>query len=504
MKKTKSGYITLYTIEGIDYDAIIVKYQQLCVEGDKKIDTSKQNLSVYGFVEPNYKETRKSRKPVDDTKTIRKIKYLVHTIAYRQITNPDENTDGVGIQAEILQGVIGKDYKVLLDALQELKYIKKFNNYIPGKLAKRYKVLGNIIITSIFDVKIEKYINNTKERLNKYTQKRFEEGYSADFRETYLRNLNKIKVKDIEGFNKFIDRKRKPGKVRYYNYIKECFNNKLEIFRIDDNNRIYHVLTLLKRELKQYLNILYSFDCKNSHPLLFNYFIFLSKNISIDLSFNISYILFHISYSDIYNNSSNHYVIKNIRNILNNNNTDNRIIAEFADDELLYLWKTTTGRFWDDIVEENKGVYQRSVIKKRMFAQVFYSKADKDAMFATQFKRDYPNVYNLILRWKEPLKYDDLSKCLTDYKKAVVLNGSTVMDKDQNTALPNLMMTLESNIYREILSRLYKRRISAVHIHDAIVIPETRAQVEISTIEKVMRDVYKQFGLHPTFSTDIY
>ena len=65
-----------------------------------------------------------------------------------------------------------------------------------------------------------------------------------------------------------------------------------------------------------------------------------------------------------------------------------------------------TGRFWDDIVEENKGVYQRGVIKKRMFAQVFYSKEDKDAMFATQFKRDYPNVYNLILRWKEPLKYD--------------------------------------------------------------------------------------------------
>ena len=76
------------------------------------------------------------------------------------------------------------------------------------------------------------------------------------------------------------------------------------------------------------------------------------------------------------------------------------------------------------------------------------------------------------------------------------------MDKDQNTTLPNLMMTLEFNIFREILSRLYKKRISA--IHDAIVIPETRAQVEISTIEKVMRDVYKQFGLHPTFSTDIY
>ena len=171
MKKKKTGYITLYTIEGIDYDAIIAKYQQLCIEGDKKIDTSKQNLSVYGHVEPNYKETRKSRKPVDDTKTIRKIKYLVHTIAYRQITNPDENADGVSIQTKIIEKVIGKDYKVLLDALLELKYIKKFNNYIPGKLTKRYKVLGNIITISVLDVKIEKYINDTKERLTKYTQK---------------------------------------------------------------------------------------------------------------------------------------------------------------------------------------------------------------------------------------------------------------------------------------------------------------------------------------------
>ena len=502
MKKKKSLYITLYTIEGIDYDAIIAKYRQICNEGSKKFDTSKPNISVYGCIEPSYKETKAPREGTqNDDIIINKIKYLVHTIAYRQI---DENTDGVGVQTEILQDVIGRDYVELLEALEKLKYIKRLTHYIPFKQAKRHKVLGNILATSTSHDKIKGYINEAKERLKKYTQERFEEGYSADFRETYLRNLNKFKVKDIEGFNKFIDRKRKPAKVRYYNYIKECFNNKLEIFRIDDNNRIYHVLTLLKRELKQYLNILYSFDCKNSHPLLFNYFIFLSKNISIDLSYNISYILFHISYSDIYNNSNNHYVIKNIRNILNSNNIDNRIIAEFADDELLYLWKTTTGRFWDDIVEENKGVYQRSVIKNRMFAQVFYSKADKDAMFATQFKRDYPNVYNLILRWKEPLKYDDLNKCLTYYKKAVVLNGSTVMAKDQNTALPNLMMTLESNIFREILSRLFKRRISAVHIHDAIVIPETRAQVEISTIEKVMRDVYKQFGLHPTFSTDIY
>ena len=143
-----------------------------------------------------------------------------------------------------------------------------------------------------------------------------------------------------------------------------------------------------------------------------------------------------------------------------NNNIDKSIIARFAPDELLYLWKTTTGRFWDDIVKENSGRYKRSVVKKRMFAQVFYSKKEKDALFATQFKRDYPNVYNLIIRWKEPLKLDDLKNYLLARNKAVLLDGKAYT-KDQETALPNVMMDLESEIYREVLKSLYRKRIAA-------------------------------------------
>ena len=186
-----------------------------------------------------------------------------------------------------------------------------------------------------------------------------------------------------------------------------------------------------------------------------------------------------------------------------NNNIDKSIIAKFAPDELLYLWKTTTGRFWDDIVKENSGRYKRSVVKKRMFAQVFYSKKEKDALFATQFKRDYPNVYNLVIRWKEPTKYEDLNDCLLARNKAVLLNGKTYTQSPE-TALPNIMMDLESEIFREVLKSLYRKRIPAVHIHDAIVVPETRAKVVTEQVESVMRDVYKEFGLHPTFSVDTY
>ena len=497
----------IYTIEGIDFDAVIAKYRQLCEEGEKEIDAN--SISVYGNVEPKYTQVRKPRKPLnDDTRILNKAIYLVHTIAYRQATNREENVEGASIQYAILQRVIGEDVYELLKSLQQLGYIEIDGTYIVGTSSKHYKVIGNITTIHSSNHTILKYINKTKELLKDAVLKRmatpeFKALYGDTFAETYIKNLNRFKIKDMKSFDKLVNRQRRIGKIHYYNFIKDSFNDDLKIFSIDSNNRIYHILTSLKRELKQYINIKYSIDCKNSHPLLFNYFIFNSKGISIDLSYLISSILFNIDYSYIYSISQHHYDIEKLCNVLINNNIDKSTIAKFAPDELLYLWKTTTGRFWDDIVKENSGRYKRSVVKKRMFAQVFYSKKEKDALFATQFKRDYPNVYNLIIRWKEPLKHDDLKACLLARKKAVQIEGTALMNS-QETALPNVMMDLESEIFREVLKSLYRKRIPAVHIHDAIVIPDTRAKVDVEQVESVMRDVYKKHGLHPTFSVDIY
>ena len=193
-------------------------------------------------------------------------------------------------------------------------------------------------------------------------------------------------------------------------------------------------------------------------------------------------------------------------NILIYNGIDDSIIARFEKDELLYIWKTTIGIFWDDILEEhiNEG-YDRAEIKQKMFAEVFYSKTPKIAWkeFAKEFKKQYPNVYDLILKWKEPLNHTDLKACLLEYNKAVQL-GDKVLATNPETALPNVMMSLESKIFGEILKSLYRKRIAAVHIHDAIVIPCSRTQLEEQKIEDVMRTVYKNYGLHPTFSIDRY
>lgn len=502
----------IYTIEGIDYDAVIDKYRELCEQGEREIDP--MSISVYGNVEPKYTQVRKPRKPLnDDTRILNKAIYLVHTIAYRQSTNREENVEGASIQYAILQRAIGEDVYELLRSLQQLGHIEIDGKYIVGTSSKHYKVIGNIATTHSSNHTILKYINKTKELLKDAVLKRmatpeFKALYGDTFAETYIKNLNKFKIKDEQGFNEYANEQiaLQPTKESYYNFIKESFKRNLKIYSIDGNNRIYHLLTSLERELKQFINIRFSLDCKNSHPLLFNYFIFNSKGISIELSYLISSILFNIDYSFIYSISNNYYDIEKLCNILINNNIDKSIIAKFTPDELLYLWKTTSGRFWDDILTEHQGKgYDRAEIKQKMFAEVFYSKTPKIAWkeFAKEFKAQYPNVYGLIERWKEPLKHDDLKNCLLARNKAVLLDGKAYT-KDQETALPNIMMDLESEIFREVLKSIYRKRIPAVHIHDAVVIPDTRAQVDVETVESVMRDVYKKFGLHPTFSVDTY
>ena len=132
----------IYTIENIDYDAITKKYRQLCEEGEKEVDAN--SISVYGN-EVKYVQTRKPRKPLKDAiRILNKIMYLVHTIAYRQITNREENVEGASIKYSILQSVLGEDVYELLKALDELGYIEIDGRYLIGKSSKHYKAIGHI------------------------------------------------------------------------------------------------------------------------------------------------------------------------------------------------------------------------------------------------------------------------------------------------------------------------------------------------------------------------
>lgn len=507
----------LYGIKDIDYDAIVAKYRQFCEEGEKELDVSSINVFHYNPNDEKYIIKKEPRKPLkDDTRIKNKAMYLVHAIAYRQQTSRENNSEGAPIQYSVLQDVLGDDVYELLKSLKELGYISVSSIYEIGKTSRRYKVLKEIVTEQSSNVAVQKYIEKSRQILNDAISKRlsssvFMKEYGDTFADTYVKNLNKFKIADVEGFEEFASAriKENPNTEAYYDYIKEGFESNLKIYSIDENNRIYHILTSLKRELKKYLNILFSIDCSNSHPLLFNYFIFTSKNISIADSYNISYILYNIAKSDFFFSTPNyHYDTEKLRNILINNGVEKEKIADFEGDELLYLWKTINGCFWDDILAEHQGEdLDRAEIKQKMFAEVFYSKSPKIAWktFAQEFKKAYPNVYELILKWKEPLKHEDTKAILLRRHKAVEVCGRAWM-KDETTALPNIMMDLESVIFRDILKSLFAKRICAVHIHDAIVIPSTKStqKIDAEKVQSVMREVYKRFGLYPTFKVERY
>ena len=68
-------------------------------------------------------------------------------------------------------------------------------------------------------------------------------------------------------------------------------------------------------------------------------------------------------------------------------------------------------------------------------------------------------------------------------------------------ALSIAMMNLEARIFTEVLKRMYSKRWRAFHIHDCIIVPQTRSKNQPAKDEVVaiMKDEYKKYGLVPTF-----
>lgn len=521
----------LYVIDGVDYEAVIAEYRRQCLEGLKEVDNS--SISLEGPYEPQYIIKKEPRDPLrDDTRILNKAKYLVHTIAYRQATSQEEGEDGVSINMSVLQKVIHADAFELMGALINCGYIRRSSVYQVAKFSRKYKTDRVISTEPCNNATINKYIEKTKQILQgtiikHLTSPDFVNLYGDSFAQTYIKNLNAFKITDKEGFNIFAKQEiqANPNKQAYYDFIEQAFQDKLKIYSIDANHRIYHILTSLKRELKPYINIRYSIDCANSHPVLFNYFIFQSKGIDLKTAYIMSSIL--IQYPNlniipldyrkkndyqylISTDSTNpdHYNIIKLYKVLEDNGIGYDITGKFRLDEMYYIWKTTCGSFWDDILREHvdEGL-TRAEIKQKMFAEVFYSKTTTGIWkrFLTEFDARYSHVYQLICQWKDPLSNRDISSILLRRHKAVEFGNRTWM-ANEATALPNVMMDLESEIFRDVLKALFRKRISAVHIHDAIVIPATKSteNLDPEVICEVMRNVYKRFGLCPTLKVETY
>lgn len=155
---------------------------------------------------------------------------------------------------------------------------------------------------------------------------------------------------------------------------------------------------------------------------------------------------------------------------------------------------TSTGQLWDEIVSKHPEM-DRNDVKVEMFRAVFYSHspvADRWSVYAKEFKAQFPDVYGLIGDWKRKKTADSV----IEYMKA---HG---LPFDRGSAsLSIAMMALEADIFTTILKRLYAKRWNAVHIHDCIIIPKdgNKNHPTSEQVQQIMREVYQEFGLYPTF-----
>lgn len=384
----------------------------------------------------------------------KKYAFLIHRLIQRCKSNKEGNF--TRFNSKILQTVLGRVYTDMLNTLETLGIIKISSSYIPSIQARLIELNPNLPTVSEmkYSSYIEEYSEKMQQELQKYEQKQIQEikfemgdrlydNFTKSLR--ILKLVHREEAEDYRNRHHFISLKSK----EYFTYILNEYNKEnFNILSVDSNLRIYSILTQSPRIFKNFLNIRFSIDIHNSHPLLFNKLIIERYNINDNI--------LHLLYNNISNIDNPSYsVSKQLCKLLINNGIQKEKITNIPNDIWEYIYKTSKGIFWDDFTKLNEfKKLLRSEIKVTLFREVFYSKTltTKGKDFAKSFKKKYPSVYKLVKESK----------------------------RDDRTFLANQMMRIESDIFRSILTKLYAKRFKVLTIHDAIVVLDTKANDQCS------------------------
>lgn len=529
MKRTanKEYSMLIYQIKDFDMDDYIkrylyrmgekdeVRYETFIPLADFMYKTGKIDFDTFAARKKDEQErsngnivhidaSRGVKKSIE--KITAKCIYFQDAIIRRACSKKDTMT--FSLSSAILKTVLGAEYKRIIELFIDMGYlslgsdyasedVKKYYYYTKGKYSTLYtlKVCEFQVITTKSAL-LRKYKEKTQSeylKMKALTTSKVIERYGQTFGNRYDVSLKKITIEDKKGFNLYVKEriKENPKSKYYYGYVKDALENKEKsITKIDEAGRVYHCLTNLDRDIKKFLNIDFMLDCKNSHPLLFNYFIFLHHSIAPSSSYIISDYIKEFPIEE----DTNHNVGGFLRKYLINNHIENASVAKLTDDELVYICLTSKGLLWDDIAARHPDK-SRNEIKVQMFQEVFYSNtayAYHWKEYAVKFKEDFPNVYSLIGIWKKSKQPKQVKAYMEEHK----LHPEKV-----TASLSVAMMNLEARIFTTILNRLYAKRWNAVHIHDCIIVPKdgNKNHPTKEQVEEIMSDVYKDFGLCPTF-----
>lgn len=522
------NWVELYQIKGFDWEEFISQYLRQvngyeectyiqCMTVEEKVKYGwirEDEYEKYKFEEDerikNSMISHKAKRGVKDRdRIICKGMYLQDVVLRLAYTKKDRMV--FSLNAEMLRSVIGAEYKVMLEVLRKMGYLllgdgeggrkaKKRYFYDPGSYSKLYSLCGEVEVAVVTTLN-QRLCGYKKKTLNVMRQMRecvtypaIDERYGESFRKNYMSSLNAIKLADEAGLKRYVESSilENPNSKYYYSYVFDQLKTKFKyIQKIDKAGRIYHVLTNLERELKQFLNIGISADCKNSHPLLFCYFIYRWRGVEVDDARRISFEL----------RSYDGCKMIGLRSYLANKGVPAAVTNLLYDDDLEYICLTSQGKLWDEVAELHPEL-DRDEIKVNMFSQVFYSNTKQVYSwkpYARDFKARFPHVYSLVAYWKSKIMAPDV--------EAYMLENDLCVDKDRSTtALSVAMMNLEARIFVKILKRLYSRGWKVVHIHDCIIVPRICGGVlpDSEELLAIMESVYNEFGLFPTFDCKSY
>ena len=424
-----------------------------------------------------------------------KLLFLIHLI----ITHCRGSKDNkIQLNTERLKVVLGNEYNYMLATLQGMNIITIDERYLIG-IHCRFISLNdwNIKVEVLPNVKVIEYLekweklklkakkdvaNDIKTKIDFVDGepqirliKKGEKVLSReemDFRTKYEESLSYLRLKvgksEAQDFINTLFTNFDNHSYHYYSNMIQTFDvNNLKIYNIDAQNRIYHYLTSLPKDLKPLFNIKYQLDIANSHPLLFSkHLIDVYKD---KLNEQTLKIIYKIKREEYINN------LHNVSELFCNKLRTNELSVPI--DILRYIYVCSKGMMWDDFAAIFSD-FTRDVVKVKAFKEIFYPKQDftEHTEFGKKFIELYPNVYQAIRELKK------------------------------STKLPILMMKFESRLMREILNICYEQGWKVVHIHDAIIVLDVNANssVEPIQIKHIINDIYRRYLLHPTIHCELF
>lgn len=441
-------------------------------------------------IESKYANVSKSRKVLAE-----KFTYLIHLIIKRSHIS---EYGWAYLSSVVLEKVFGKEYRQLIKTLIHENIIWYTLFYEIGIMPYGYKLCNGVEYecTLEYEGYLRSYDDKLKASLENIKQQQTEEAQSnlanAKLFERYENSLSYLKLAYPNQAKRFLDIHPFVNDTsrNYYTSIIDRYEDKEDrrITSVDKNKRIYSILTATPRLMKSFLNISFSADIHNSHPLLFNRILSEYYSISLEV-LNKVYDLIDNRRSEVLDVVYNkpHYVRNYLRKVLNFSNDTDSDFCKIPKDVWEYVIITSLGLFWDVVIPKVHNAYNellRSDVKVLLFSEVFYSKTmtTRCKVFAKRFKKRFPNVYKVVEAQKKGLT------------------------RDKRTVLSNRMMALESELFQEVLTLLYNKRYKVVSIHDAVVVLDVLSNKTCTPqlVKDIIKKVYQKNGLYPDVSIDIY